>query len=147
MPYTPDMKEDLENAIFDAWKRVRPRLESDPAELARRLKRREGMGMRRPPRVWCLGVRASDTRLAEWCGETPRQPRGTQSVFFDARMLEALCEPVRIGPSGERFTEVAAKLGVHVRGLHAVRCQGILRTEFIKGLGGSRGLPVPILHS
>jgi DNA-binding CsgD family transcriptional regulator len=141
------VKEDLENAIFDAWKRVRPRLEADPAELAKRLKRREGMSLRRPPRVWCLGVRAGDTRLAEWNGSGDEVPGEAESVYFDSKMLRELCYPVRIEPPGEPLTVVAAKLGVTVGCLQTARCKGIFRTHFIKGLGGARGWPVPMLYT
>src|SRR5688500_2141187 len=52
---------DLLDLIGNAWETtVKPLLENDPDELARRLARlRSGM-LRRPPRAWCLAVRASD---------------------------------------------------------------------------------------
>src|SRR5437764_1455136 len=60
--------DEIETAILDAWDRVRPVLELDEHELAKRLARRRCVGLRRVPRAWCLGVRASDTRMAAAVG-------------------------------------------------------------------------------
>src|SRR5688500_6476064 len=62
---TIECVEDLEQAILDAWTRVKHNVLSDPLELRRRLDRRERDVLRRPPRAWCLAVRASDLRLRE----------------------------------------------------------------------------------
>jgi hypothetical protein len=53
----------LDSAILAAWARVRPILQSDPDELAARLARRRSQLLLRPPRAWCLAVRAADRRL------------------------------------------------------------------------------------
>src|SRR5688572_483421 len=55
---------DLLNLIGHAWEtRVKPILDRDPDELQRRLARRRAGMMRRPPRAWCLAIRASDQRI------------------------------------------------------------------------------------
>jgi hypothetical protein len=55
---------DLVQLIYQAWDhKVRPLVEKNPDELARRLARRRSALMRRPPRAWCLVVRASDGRI------------------------------------------------------------------------------------
>jgi hypothetical protein len=54
---------DLDSAILTAWARIRPILQSDPDELAARLARRRSQLLLRPPRAWCLAVRATDRRL------------------------------------------------------------------------------------
>src|SRR5262245_6442993 len=57
---------DIEDLILNAWSRMKPRLLEDPAEFARRLARRNGRSLSRPPRAWCLAIRASDRRLAAY---------------------------------------------------------------------------------
>src|SRR5437867_3468914 len=54
---------DLDEAILNAWQKLRPRILSDPHELARRLSRRRNSLLSRPPRAWCLAIRASDHRI------------------------------------------------------------------------------------
>src|SRR6202008_4833151 len=54
---------DLDTAILTAWYAIFPRLKSEPTELARRLARRRSTLLSRPPRAWCLAIRASDTRI------------------------------------------------------------------------------------
>src|SRR2546422_985271 len=79
--------EELERNIRDAWLRVRKQILSDPQELQRRLARRRMRGLTRPPRAWCICIRASDRRItaAHWvitpedamdldCGEHPYEP-------------------------------------------------------------------------
>src|SRR3954468_22722037 len=110
---------DLEQAILDAWQRVRPTLLADAAELARRLARRRTPTLLRPPRAWCLAVRASDTRInpaaAAIVPEHAVSPRGAphvtnpraptrylpHEVTLDAPLLRMLCRPVYIDPPGE----------------------------------------------
>jgi len=122
---------------------------ADEAELARRLARRRNAGLGRPPRAWCMAVRASDTRIPD---QNYRQAKATreavaEEVRLDARLLRTLCAPVTITPPGETLQEVAAKLGVGVTSLLTARARGIFRTHHIKGLGGSRGWPVPLLYT
>ena len=141
--------DDVELAIHDAWQRVRPILLADEAELARRLARRRNAGLGRPPRAWCMAVRASDTRIPD---QNCRQAKAigeavAEEVRLDARLLRTLCAPVTITPPGETLQEVAAKLGVGVTSLLTARARGIFRTHHIKGLGGSRGWPVPLLYT
>src|SRR5438045_2848265 len=60
--------EELERNIRDAWLRVRAHILSDPQELQRRLARRRMRSLTRPPRAWCICIRASDRRItpAHW---------------------------------------------------------------------------------
>src|SRR5947209_3480168 len=55
--------EDLERAIRDVWLNLRPKILSDPHELHRRLARRRSRSLTRPPRAWCIAIRASDRRI------------------------------------------------------------------------------------
>lgn len=138
-------------AIFDAWKRVGPRLKADPAELARRVDRRRRTLLGRPPRGWCLGVRASDGRIEKespailpWDGpgELLRH-----EVTLDAPLVRRLCGGVRIEWPGETLSDVAKKLGVSTRGLTVARLRGVLSVHYQRGLGGWWGKPVPMLYS
>ena len=45
---------EIENAIDDAWARVRREILADPAELHRRLARRRLKCLTRPARAWCI---------------------------------------------------------------------------------------------
>src|SRR5215212_5388341 len=58
----------IERAIHHAWARVRPEILADPAELHRRLARRQLKSLTRPPRAWCIALRACDHRItpAHW---------------------------------------------------------------------------------
>jgi hypothetical protein len=55
--------EELERNICEAWVALRGRILSDPDELRRRVARRRMKSLRRPPRAWCLALRASDRRI------------------------------------------------------------------------------------
>ena len=59
---------DLERAITNAWLKLRKQILSDPLELRRRLARRRLKTLTRPPRAWCIAIRASDRRItpAHW---------------------------------------------------------------------------------
>ncbi|HEV8379069.1 MAG TPA: hypothetical protein VGP99_09480 [Tepidisphaeraceae bacterium] len=55
--------EELERNISDAWVRLRKEILADPQELRRRLARRRMKSLTRPPRAWCVAIRASDRRI------------------------------------------------------------------------------------
>src|SRR5438128_6609767 len=54
---------EVERAIRESWLRVRNEILSDPQELHRRLARRRLKSLTRPPRAWCIAIRASDRRI------------------------------------------------------------------------------------
>lgn len=54
---------DIEQSLRLAWARIRKILLRDPDELHRRLARRRLALMQRPPRAWCIALRASDRRI------------------------------------------------------------------------------------
>ncbi len=142
--------DDVELAILKAWGWVGPRLAQDERELARRLARRRMKLLRRVPREWCLGVRASDTRIAAELGlevERRRDPERRQEIRFTAPLLRKLCALVKIEPPGQPLADVARLLGTNT-GMIASRFNGrVFRTHHIKGLCGSRGWPVPMLYT
>src|SRR5688572_18931817 len=127
----------LDDVIRGAWKIVRPTLDADPHELARRLARRRLAVLTRPPRAWCLALRASDGRLADEGDE----------VTLDADDLRRLCAPVHITWPGEPLRDVARKLGTTPVGLTSARLANVFRVRHIPLLGGSRGKPVPLLYT
>src|SRR6266566_4449282 len=59
---------ELERAITTTWLKLRKQILSDPLDLHRRLARRRLKTLTRPPRAWCIAIRASDRRItpAHW---------------------------------------------------------------------------------
>ena len=55
--------EELERNICRAWVKLRGKILADPRELHRRLARRRSSLLTRPPRAWCIAIRASDRRI------------------------------------------------------------------------------------
>src|SRR5882672_10924239 len=97
--------EALERAIEEAWVSLRRRILSDPDELRRRLARRRIKSLVRPPRAWCIAVRASDRRItpAHWViwpehaveldhPEHPYEPI-EHEVFIGTHALLRYCRP------------------------------------------------------
>jgi len=145
------------DAVRDAWLRVGPQVMGGPGELARRRARLGSGALRRPPRAWCVVVRANDTRitpasaaLVPSYGSEPDPVDGrhyVHHVTLDARLLRQLCQPVYLEPPGEPWEQVARKLGVSPTGLTVARQQNVLRARYVQGLGGRRGKPVPLLYA
>ncbi|MBC8108947.1 MAG: hypothetical protein H7Z14_20345 [Anaerolineae bacterium] len=117
----------------------------------------------RPPRAWCLAVRAADTRInpftaciapedaayprSHLTGDALRDHRcARHEVTLDTTLLKKLCEPVAIDPPGEPHDVVAQKLGVHPTALITARINGVLRAHHVRNLGGRRGR-IPILYT
>src|SRR5687767_673066 len=93
--------------LFNAWKKLQPQLAADPDELPNRLARRRLGVMRRPPRAWCITIRASDTRITPatamvsperkaWpkAARTDGGGYGRHDVVIDSALLRRLCAPV-----------------------------------------------------
>jgi DNA-binding NarL/FixJ family response regulator len=149
----------FEQLIRDTWNRLEPQLFKDRAELARRMKRRDSRTFSRPPRAWCLAVRACDRRITERNGcvdpdyatdpHDPAHPGRVleHTVTLTADLLRDLCCPVTLAPGGELHDRAAKKLGITSHGLNSARISGALQTRHIKGLLGRRGHPVPIVSS
>src|SRR5688572_3640926 len=127
-------------AISEGLSRLWSKLDGDPAELARRLERRRGTLIGRPPRAWCLAVRASDTRITGNGALTFDSEEKTRisrhEVALDAPLVRRLCAGVRIDPPGETLRDVARKLGVCARGLTVARLRGVFDVHYKRGLGG-----------
>src|SRR5688572_6256677 len=143
--------DDLEQPILAAWNKIAPRLLSDRDELAHRVARRRRAMLQRPPRAWCIAIRAADTRInpftARCVPEDAAYPRplvtgdalrthryAGHEVTLDAPLLMKLCEPVTIDSPGEPYDVVAKKLGVHPIALNTARINGVLRARCHRGL-------------
>lgn len=129
--------------LHSAWEKIKPALDRDPDELARRLaRRRQGM-MRRPPRAWCLAIRASDTRInpasAACVPEDAAYPtrclRGVEpwysrhEVTITAELLRKICRPYFIPSPGITPKELAEQLGCDVANLTWAIQRGKLPSE------------------
>src|SRR5438128_8922745 len=146
---------DLERAITNAWLKLRQQILSDPLELRRRLARRRLKTLMRPPRAWCIAIRASDRRITpmHWLitpqhamdlnhPEHPYEPI-EHEVTIQTHAIRRYCHPVSF--SIEEAVDVARMLGVSDGMLMYARRRGIFFEEYKKGLGGKRGNPVPVL--
>src|SRR6266566_4212352 len=152
--------EELERNIREAWLRVRESILGDPDELRRRLSRRRMKSLRRPPRAWCLAVRASDRRVtpAHWVifpehamelghEEHPYEVI-EHEVIIRPHALLRYCRPFWIAAPGEEVVDVAERLGRTAAGLwRARKCAEFFNEMSCRGLGGKGGRPVPVIFT
>lgn len=107
--------DELDHNLLDAWNRVFERCRRDPREARRRYDRMHADGIfDRPPRAWCVALRASDTRLDEWVMEPEAgymRARMAHEIEVDGATLSGLCGPVDLRYPGLPLREAAAKLG------------------------------------
>ena len=150
---------EIERALREAWLKVKKEILSDSDELYRRLARRGSKSLTRPPRAWCIAIRASDRRitLAHWL-ITPEHAMDLNhpahpyepiehEVTIQTHAIRRYCHPVRIAFPGEEVDEVARRLGVHFCSLRNARRSGMFNERYYKGLGGKRGNPVPVIYT
>ncbi|HEX8522241.1 MAG TPA: hypothetical protein VF669_08285, partial [Tepidisphaeraceae bacterium] len=135
--------DDIERLIRTTWLRLSQSL--SPADLHRRLARRNSALLRRPPRAWCLALRASDTRLTPFQTSLPDW-NTPNAVALEAPDLKKLCAPVRLEPPGQTLDQVAALLGVSRCGLRYARLKGVFQTRHIPAHRGQWGRPRPLLY-
>src|SRR6267143_1704483 len=114
--------EELKRAITNAWLKLRRQILSDPHKLRRRLARRRLKTLTRPPRAWCIAIRASDRRItpAHWVifpehamdlnhEDHPYEPI-EHEVTIQKHSIRRYCHPTSI--SREYAADVAKWLGV-----------------------------------
>jgi transposase-like protein len=148
--------DDVEIAILAAWKRIKPGLLADRAELARRLGRSRSKTLRKWPRAWCLAIRAGDLRLERIAMVYGHQRTGrpehagaeragqvAHKIRLTAQAVKKLCARVRIVP-GESVPGLAARLGVRPAALRTWRIKG--RFDVQHRCGG-RGKPKAFVYS
>jgi DNA-binding CsgD family transcriptional regulator len=121
---------DLDSAILTAWARIRPILQSDPDELAARLARRRSQLLLRPPRAWCLAVRASDRRLPLHHPTTPQLHHASHNLTLTAPLLRELCRPIKIDPPGIKPTDLARQMGCRSSAISELRRRGHLEVVY-----------------
>jgi hypothetical protein len=151
---------DLQASILAAWQRIKPALLADPTDLARRLARRRTPTLLRPPRAWCLAMRANDTRInpynailfPEYAMEAKLSTSHRRCrrmlphrVTVDAPLMRQLTQPVCI--RCEDWREAAKLLGTTGAGLQRSRLRAVFSQNLIPLLRGKPGKPVPVLSS
>jgi DNA-binding CsgD family transcriptional regulator len=140
--------DEVQKSLVAAWNKIRPTLNRDPAELKRRLARRDRLALlAHPPRAWCLAVRATDTRLDRYCVSHPNQRADSHQLSLNPRALWKLCAPVFLDPPGMTIELAAKRLGTTRCGLLDARVGGVFQTHHVRGLGGYRGKPRPLLYA
>jgi hypothetical protein len=152
--------EELEQKIREAWLRVRESILADERELRRRLARRRMKSLRRPPRAWCLALRASGRRIGpgHWVIwpehamelDHPEHPYEVieHEVIIRPHALLRYCRPFWIASPGQEVGEVAKRLGMSESGMrNARRVQGVFDERRYRGLGGKRGRAVPVIFT
>ena len=119
--------------------------------------------MRRPPRAWCLAIRASDQRInpATACcipedaamlpaqlgpGYEPDYGTGKHAVTITAPLLRKICRPFMF-TSRTPMDIVARELGISMTTLQQMVRRGMFRVSHIPNYGGRWGRPVPLLYS
>ena len=143
--------DEIEQAIVSGWERVKVGLLNDPAQLRRRVGRRNSPNVNRPPRCWCLAVRAGDTRLGEAAAEVypdeavQKGREARHEVTLDRAALVRLCDLVKV--DGLTLDESAAALGVRKENLLDARLKGTFEQRYVPGLGGRWGKPRPVLYA
>src|SRR5439155_24905157 len=103
----------------------------------------------RPPRAWCLALRASDRRIPSSlspCHLATWSPCQHEQISLDSGTLRRLCHPVRLDPPGEPLADAARKLGTTPVGLRNGRLKKIFDVHYIPATAG-RGKPVPLLYT
>jgi DNA-binding CsgD family transcriptional regulator len=140
----PNMASDIDNALFVAWDRVLPLLKADPRELQRRLMRRRQPMLTRPPRAYCIAVRASDTRINAWSAACVPESHakltdgrfadpGPHEVTLDKKLLVDITQGVDLSFwRAHDLTAAANKLGVSTDALHHQRKKGVFRIDYLQ---------------
>ena len=107
--------DEFDSALLEARGRVMDACRRDPVEAWRRWRRTRSKAMLRPPRDWCLKLRANDTRIT--AAPVIVEPEGALHRFEEHQVticgpeLRRLCAPVELPWPGLVLAEAARKLG------------------------------------
>src|SRR5213082_997160 len=135
---------DVARLVLEAWDKLGPAIMADSDELNRRLARRRMGILTRPPRAWCLAVRASDRRItaAHWVispehamdFDHPAHPYEPieHEVVIGPHALRKYCRAVRTDSWGEVAREVAKKLGTTPAQLLGARWAGRFTERYVQ---------------
>src|SRR5258705_3133157 len=128
--------DDVARLVMEAWEHLGQKILANRDQLARRLARRRSALLNRPPRAFCLAIRASDRRItpAHWVISPhhamdmdhpahPYQPI-EHEVIIRPHALRKYCRPVRTDSWGEEVDEVCKKLGASRPALLRARWAG-----------------------
>ena len=146
----------IDYALVAAWRRISQRICDNPesADSKARLARMGARTLGRPPRAWCLCLRASDTRIHTKCWQISDEDRRTEiplpahHVWIDALHLRELMKPVDIDWPGVDWTEAARRLGRHPVSLRSWIAAGVFKVSRRNARSvGKIGNPVPFVHS
>ncbi|KAA0215881.1 MAG: LuxR family transcriptional regulator [Leptolyngbya sp. PLA3] len=141
--------DELDRALLDAWSRLGRRVRADRVEAAVRAARRSTPTLTRPPRAWCLCVRASDTRLdalAALASERDCKRGLPHALTLYTPAIRTLVAPVNIPWPGIRATRAAARLGRHPESLRNWLDKGLVHVRYDPpSIHSSRGKRVPVL--
>lgn len=109
--------DEIDRNLIDAWDRITATCRRDRREAAKRARRQWSATLTRPPRAWCVAIRAADSRLTEQFGVFAREDevemRIAHDVLIDGAAIRRLCEPVWIKWPGVPLDEAAVLLGRH----------------------------------
>ena len=143
----------LEIAVLEAWHRLAERVRKDRVEAGRRAARRLGRSFSRPPRAWCLALRAGDSRITPMYSlfepaEKWAALRRAHTINLDAPALRALCAPVRIPWPGVPWKHAADLLGRDPTVIARWIKRGLLQVRYKYCRSeGYRGKPRPMVWS
>jgi DNA-binding CsgD family transcriptional regulator len=114
----------------------------------------------RPPRAWCLALRACDRRItaAHWVIspehamdlDHPGHPYEPieHEVIIRPHALRKYCGAVRTDSWGEEVEEVGGRLGASRHLLLGARWAGVFSERYVKGLSGKHSRHgIPLIHS
>jgi DNA-binding NarL/FixJ family response regulator len=151
---------DLTPHLLESWSRILPTLLATPELFHQRLSRRSLPTLTRPPRPWCLSLRASDRRIPD-SALSPLPPDSPfilhhsefsisshppHQITITPKLLLSLTNLVSIPRPGLDAAEVATLLGRHPSSLITSRLQNKFSTHHVPGLSGKHGRPIPILR-
>ncbi|MCH8342532.1 MAG: helix-turn-helix transcriptional regulator [Planctomycetes bacterium] len=154
----------IDRNLLDAWRRIGDEVRRDRVEVLRRSYRRLTPTLTRPPRAWCLCLRACDTRISPVTCAIELDPNvelpindslesalahgAPHTVTLTGAVIHRLCIPVSLPWPGMDWTIAAQRLGRHEETLRRWIKLGILRARYDNAVShGKRGKPVPIVWS
>src|SRR4051794_37384090 len=107
---------DLGEVFLEAWTRLKPHLDTHPADLATRLARRQTARLQHPLREWAIALRATAPRLppvrAAMIPDDAPAHLQPHTVEIDVPLLHHLHRPVESDFPHNLIPELAQRLGV-----------------------------------
>lgn len=147
--------DDIDIYLEQAWGAVANRLTADPQEIKRRLlRRRLGKCAARPLRNFCLGLRASDTRITPMTAyiepEYALQTHEPHVLIIDGTIVRKLNEPLLIPWPGVPLFRAGKRLGATREMLRRWIKRGVLeiqRHDYCRKHRKGGCKPIPIIFT